>query len=319
MNARIRQAAFALSSLAIAAASMAANAADAPKADLVNRQQLRVCSDPADLPFSNEKQEGFENKIADIIGDELKLPVEYTWYPKSMGFVRMTLAAKKCDLVIGWGQGDELLLNTNHFYRSVSALVFKPGTGLDGVETLADPRLKDKRIGVVAGAPAADYVAKYGLMGKAKPYKLVVDRRYESPAEEMMKDMRSGEIDAGVEWGPIAGYWAKHGGEALTVVPLLKEQGRVRLHYRITMGVRQGDDAWKRQLNQVIAKRQGDIDKVLLDFGVPLLVDDDTSMEMITAPRANGAAAPAEDARAAGASAPNAPGVPVPAGSAGSR
>ncbi|MGQ0456575.1 MAG: substrate-binding domain-containing protein [Hyphomicrobium sp.] len=305
--------------ICVAASCTSAFAADAPKADLVNRQQLRVCSDPADLPFSNEKKEGFENKIAEIIADELKLPLEYTWFPKSMGFVRMTLAAKKCDLVIGWGQGDELLLNTNHFYRSVSALIFKPGTGLDGVETLADPRLKDKRIGVVAGAPAADYVAKYGLMGKAKPYKLVVDRRYEAPAEDMMKDIRSGEIDAGVEWGPIAGYWAKQGGEPLTVVPLLKEQGRVRLHYRITMGVRQGDDAWKRQLNQVIAKRQGDIDKVLLDFGVPLLVDDDTSMEMITTPRANGGVAPPEDAKAGAAAPAPKPSVPVPAGSAGSR
>ena len=119
-----------------------------PRADLVNRKELRVCADPADLPFSNQKGEGFENKIAEIIGDELKLPVVYTWFPKTMGFVRMTLAAKKCDLVIGWGQGDDIVLNTNAIYRSTSALVYKKGTGLDGVDTLADPRLegqKDRR------------------------------------------------------------------------------------------------------------------------------------------------------------------------------
>ena len=289
-------------------------AADAPTADLVNRQQLRVCSDPSDLPFSNEKGEGFENKIAGIIADELKLPLVYTWYPKSMGFIRLTLAAKKCDLIIGWGQGDEMVLNTNHIFRSVSALVYKPGAGLDGIDSLSDPRLKDKRVGIVAGTPPADYVAKYGLMTKAKPYRLVIDRRFESPAEEMMKDIRSGEIDVGIEWGPIAAYWASRGGDKLTVVPLLKEKGGPKLAYRITMGVRQGDDAWKRRLNEVIAKRQGDIDKVLLDYGVPMLVDDDTQMDAITAPRKSAempapetaapAAKPAADAKTEAAPAP---------------
>lgn len=292
-------------------------AATAPKADLVNRKELRVCADPADLPFSNEKREGFENKIADIIADELKLPVQYTWYPKSMGFIRRTLSAKGCDLVIGWGQGDELVLNTNHFYRSVSAIVYKPGTGLDGLDSLADPRLKGKRIGVIAGTPPADYIAKYGLMGNAKPYRLVVDRRFESPGEEMMKDIRSGEIAAGVEWGPIAGYWANHGGEKLTVTPLLKENGPVKLHYRITMGVRHGDDAWKRQINQVIAKRQGDIDKVLLEYGVPLLVDNDLSMEQIKEPRPNGGEPPPDTSGSEKAAPPRSSSVPVPSGAAG--
>lgn len=284
--------------------AQSASAVSGNRADLVNRKELRVCADPADMPFSNDKKEGFENKIADIIGDELGLKVIYTWYPKATGFVRRTLSAKRCDLVIGWGQGDELVLNTNHIYRSVSALVYKPGTGVDGVDSLSDPRLKDKRIGLVAGTPPGDYVARFGLMGKAKPYRLVVDRRFENPAEEMMNDIRSGEIDAGLEWGPIAAYWAKQGDEKLTVVPLLKESGNPKLAYRITMGVRQGDDAWKRTLNEVIRKRQGDIDKVLLDFGVPLLVDDDTSMEQITEPRPNGAGFSAQSKAETGGPAP---------------
>jgi ABC-type amino acid transport substrate-binding protein len=137
-----------------------ATAADAPKADLVNRKELRVCADPSDLPFSNDKQEGFENKIANIIGDELKLPVKYTWYPKAMGFVRMTLAAKKCDLVIGWGQGDDLVLNTNAVYRSTSALIYKKGAGLDGVDTLADPRLQGKRLGIQQGSAGGTLAAR---------------------------------------------------------------------------------------------------------------------------------------------------------------
>lgn len=293
----------AISTLAIAfglAATGVALAADAPKADLVNRKQLRVCSDPADLPFSNEKLEGFENKIADILGEELKLPVTYTWFPKAKGFITMTLARKKCDLVIGWGQGDEMVLNTNAIYRSTYAIVYKAGTGLDGVDTLADPRLKDKRIGVVQGSPGGNYVAKYGLMGNVHGFPMMVDRRYDNPAERMMNGIRSGDIDVGVHWAPIAAYWAARGGEKLVVVPLLKEQGAGKIAFRITMGVRQGDDAWKRRLNEIIAKRQGDIDKILFEYGIPLLVDDDTKMDMLTEPRPNGSAPMTQDKAEAG-------------------
>ncbi len=101
---------------------------------------LRVCADPANLPFSNEKKEGFENKIADIIGDELGVPVEYTWFPQAIGFTRNTLLAKRCDVIIGTGQGDDLVLNTNALYRSAYALVYKPGSGLDGVDSIFDPQ-----------------------------------------------------------------------------------------------------------------------------------------------------------------------------------
>ncbi|WP_245256754.1 substrate-binding domain-containing protein [Hyphomicrobium denitrificans] len=277
-----------------------AHAADVPRADLVNRKELRVCADPSDLPFSNQKGEGFENKIADIIADELKIPVAYTWYPKSLGFIRMTLAAKRCDLVIGWGQGDDIVLNTNAIYRSTSVLLYKKGTGLDGLETFADPRLKGKRIGVEQGTPGGNVVAANGLMSNVRGYRMNVDRRYFNPAEEMINDIRKGDVDAGVLWGPIGAYWATRGGEPLVVVPLLKEKVGGKISFRITMGVRNGDDAWKRQLNEIIRKRQGDIDKVLLDYGVPLLVDDDTSMEMVTKPRttaaAGGSAAPAATA-----------------------
>lgn len=262
-------------------------AADAPTADLVNRKQLRVCADPADMPFSNEKGEGFENKIAELIGEELKLPVAYTWFPKAKGFITMTLARKRCDLVIGWGQGDEMVLNTNAIYRSTSAIIYKKGTGLDGVDTLADPRLKDKRIGVVQGSPGGNYVAKNGLMGNAHGYQMMVDRRYDNPAERMMQDLMSGVTDVAVHWGPIASHWAKAVSDELVVVPLLKETGAGRIAFRITLGVRQGDDAWKRRINEIIAKRQGDIDKILLSYGIPLLVDDDTKMDLLTEPRPN--------------------------------
>jgi len=257
-------------------------AVEVNRADLVNREVLRVCSDPANLPFSNERQEGFENKIANLVAEDLKVPLEYTWFPQAIGFVRQTLFAKRCDLIIGFAQGDELVLNSNHYYRSVYVLIYRGGKGLDGVETLADPRLKDKRIGIIANTPPGDDMARLGLMERARPYPLMVDRRYESPAERMIADIRSGEIDAGILWGPIGGYFASRGGEKLAVAPLLKENMGPRMAYRITFGIRNGEDAWKRQLNELIARRQGDIDAILLEYGVPLLDEDD---KLITQPR----------------------------------
>ena len=270
---------------AFACMTVAAQALDTPKADLVNRKQLRVCADPADLPFSNEKEEGFENKIANVIADELKVPVVYTWFPKATGFIRRTLFAKRCDLVIGWGQGDDMVLNTNAIYRSTSVLIVKKGSGLEGADTLADSKLQGKKIGIVQGSPGGTLAAKHGLMANVHGYRMMTDRRFENPSVDMMKDILSGEIDAGVQWGPIAAYWAKQTSDELVVIPLLKESVTDKIAFRITMGVRNGDDAWKRQLNEIITRRQGDIDKILLEYGVPVLVDDDTKATLITEPR----------------------------------
>src|SRR5262245_22426957 len=163
-----------------------ARAAEGHRIDLVNRLSLRVCADPANMPFSNDKGEGFENKIAEIVAAELKVPVEYCWFPQATGFIRNTLFAKRCDVVMGYAQGDELVLNTNAYYRSAYTLVYRKGAGLDGVDHLADPRLKDKRIGLIAGTPPTEIMLRLGLMERAKPYPLMVDRRFESPAERMI-------------------------------------------------------------------------------------------------------------------------------------
>jgi quinoprotein dehydrogenase-associated probable ABC transporter substrate-binding protein len=270
-------------SLAVAGGIAAAvHAAEGHRSDLVNRLSLRVCADPANMPFSNDKGEGFENKLAELVAAELKVPVDYTWFPQATGFIRNTLFAKRCDVVMGYAQGDELVLNTNAYYRSLYTLVYRKGGSLEGVDHLADERLKDKRLGLVAGTPPTEIMLRLGLLARAKPYPLMVDRRYESPAERMMADIRSGEIDAGVLWGPIAGYFAANGGEALAVVPLLKETTGPRMAYRITFGVRPGEDDWKRELNAIIARLQGKLDAVLLQYGVPLL---DEQNNLVTAPR----------------------------------
>jgi len=260
-----------------------AEAADGNRADLVNRRLLRVCSDPANLPFSGRDEPGFENRIADIVAEELGVDVEYTWFPQATGFVRRTLFAKACDVIMGYAQGDELVLNTNHYYRSAYAMVFKKDGPLKGLESLSDPRLKTAKIGLVAGTPPASIISKNGLLGNVRPYQLMIDRRHFSPALRMMTDLKSGDIDIGLMWGPNAGYFAKKSGMDLAVVPLVNEKG-ARTAFRITMGVRQSDAQWKRQLNEIIKKRQSDIDKVLLAYGVPLLDEKDNP---ITAPRTN--------------------------------
>jgi quinoprotein dehydrogenase-associated probable ABC transporter substrate-binding protein len=260
----------------------AAQALDINMADAVNHKILRVCATRANLPYSNEKGEGFENKIANIIAGELGIPVKYTWAPLGPGLIERTLDMKRCDVVMGTAQTEALTLNTNHYYRTTYALIYRLGQGLDGVVSLLDPRLADKRVGIQTDVPAMGHVAKAGLMPKAKLFPLWVDTRYENPMRDMVEDIRAGEIDAGILWGPYAGYYATRGGERLAVVPLIEEiPGAPKLEYRITMGVRLGDSGWKRRLNEIIAKRRADIEAVLQDYGVPLLDEDN---KLIAAP-----------------------------------
>ncbi len=239
--------------------------------ELVDPKVFRVCSDPANMPFSDERGEGFENKIAELIAAKLDKRLAYTWYPQSTGFVRQTLGSFRCDVIIGFPQGNDLVQSTNPYYRSVYTLVTKQGAALDGVVSLTAERLKGKRLGIVAGTPPATHLVEEGLMATAKPYALVVDTRFDSVGQAMTKDIASGEIDAGILWGPIAGWYARKRDAPLHVVPLVKDTGRPPLAYRITMGVRPTDQNWRRELNGLIREAQPAITRILLDYGVPLL------------------------------------------------
>ena len=251
--------------------------------ELVDPKVLRVCADPRNLPFSNEKGEGFENKLGELFAEKLQKKLDYMYFPQATGFVRMTLAAHRCDVIMGFPQGDDLVQGTNPYYRTAYALVAKQGSGLDDVATLEDARLKDKRIGIVAGTPPATNMAVAGLMANARPYPLMIDTRFDSSSAAMIKDLMSGEIDAGVLWGPMAGYYAKQASPPLHVTPLVKETSGPRLAFRIGMGVRPADQNWKRQLNRLIQENQPAINKILLDFGVPLLDENDRPLGSETA------------------------------------
>jgi quinoprotein dehydrogenase-associated probable ABC transporter substrate-binding protein len=248
-------------------------ASDDPRGaiELVDPKVLRVCADPHNLPFSDDKGAGFENKIAELLAEKLGKELAYTWYPQAPGFVRNTLAAHRCDLIMGVPQGDDLAQGTNPYYRTAYAIVYKAGRGLDDINSLEDPRLKGRRIGIVAGTPPATNMAINGLMTSAKPYPLVVDTRVDSSAGAMMKDLAAGEIDAGVLWGPLAGFYAKRANPPVRVVPLINETSGPRLVYRISMAVRASDQNWKRLVNQLIRENQPAIQKILLSYDVPLL------------------------------------------------
>jgi quinoprotein dehydrogenase-associated probable ABC transporter substrate-binding protein len=239
--------------------------------ELVDPKVLRVCADPRNLPFSNEKGEGFENKLAEFLAAKLQKSLDYMYFPQATGFVRVTLGAHRCDVIMGFPQGDDLVQGTNPYYRTAYALIVKQGSGLEQIDTLEDARLKGKHIGVVAGTPPATNMAAAGLMANAKPYPLMIDTRVDSSAEAMINDLTKGDIDAGILWGPMAGFYAKKSNPPLHVTPLVKEKTGPQLVYRIGMGVRSADQNWKRQLNRLIQENQPAINKILLDYGVPLL------------------------------------------------
>ena len=259
--------------IAIAATlSCMAGAGWAQVADLRAHDALRVCADPAAAPMSMQDGSGFENRIAELFGQKLGLPVSYTWFPQGAGFIRKTLRAGVCDVVIGYAQGDELVQNTNHYYTSAYGIVTRRDSPLAGVDILSDPALKGHPIGVVAGTPPATNLARAGLAKDMRGWDLFVDRRVENPVGDMLAQVKSGELGAAVIWGPLAGPLVKHDPD-LQFTPLLKETDGPRMFFRITMGVRPDEQEWKRQLNSLIRRNQGEIDAILRDAGVSLIDD----------------------------------------------
>jgi len=257
--------------LFLIAAGVAAQTGEEGSIELVDPKVLRVCADPRDLPFSNEAGEGFENKIAELLAQKLGKTLAYEFYPGATGFVRNTLNAHRCDVIMGMPQGDDIVQGTNPYYRTTYSLVSRQGSGLENVDSLEDPLLQNKRIGIVAGTPPATNLAVNGLLGNIKSYPLVVDTRVDAPTSTMMNDLEGDSIDIAILWGPIAGYLAKNAKIPVKVTPLVKETSGQRMIYRIGMGVRHSDQEWKRLLNKLIAENQAEITHILTTYGVPLL------------------------------------------------
>ena len=268
--------AFGIVALQPIAASAQANDSEAGSLELVDPNVFRACGDPRNLPFSNDKGEGFENKLAELFAAKLGKKLSYTYFPQVTGFVRKTLGSFRCDIIMGFPQGDDQAQVTIPYYRTTYALIFKRGSGLEDVTTISDPKLKDKRIGIVAKTPPSTNMALNGLLAHAKSYPLFIDTRADSSAQAMMDDLAKGEIDCGILWGPMAGYYASHANPPLVVAPLTKETTGPPMIYRIGMAVRPADQEWKRTLNRLIMENQTEINKLLISYNIPIL--DETDM-----------------------------------------
>ena len=275
--------------IALGAASPLPAAAQAPaQPEQPERKALKVCQDPNNLPFSHENGQGFENKIAELFGHDLGLPVTYFSFPNRMGFIRNTLRFKlptddyPCDIVMGVPAGFDQVSATKPYYRSTYALVYPKGKGLDGVHSSDDllalpkDKLATLRIGVYDKSPASQWLARHGLVDRGVPYRILNADPAQYPGQIIERDLEQGKIDVAIVWGPIAGYFARrvHAPE-LAVAPMKSEPG-LPFDFAMAMGVRYGEPAWKQQVEALLVKHRAEIRSILLDYGVPLVDDDAT-------------------------------------------
>jgi quinoprotein dehydrogenase-associated probable ABC transporter substrate-binding protein len=251
--------------------------------DAPPRTALRVCQDPNNMPFSNQKGEGLENRMAELFGKALGLPVTYYSFPQRLAFIRNTLRYKlpgedyRCDIVMGVPVGYDQVSVTKPIYRSTYALVFASGKGLDGVKSAADflalPReqLKRLRIGIYDRSPASDWLSRHGLVEQGVPYPIMNPDPEQYPGEIIEKDLAAGKLDVAIVWGPIGGYFAQRvKTPALAVVPMKSEAG-VRFDYQMALGVRYGEREWKQQVEALIESQREGIQAILKEFGVPVV------------------------------------------------
>ena len=237
---------------------------------------LRVCADPNNLPFSNQRLEGFENKIADLLAQDLGERVEYTWWAQRRGFFRNTLKAGMCDVVIGVPSGFEMALTTKPYYRSTYVFLSRKDRHLD-VKSFDDPLLRKLRIGVQiigddqSNAPPAHALTRRNIVENVKGFTLYGDYSQDNPPARIVDAVAKGDIDLAIVWGPLAGYFAKQSRVPMDVVPVSPQidQPFLPFVFDIAMGVRRGDQELRDQLEQFLEKRRPEIDRILEDYRVP--------------------------------------------------
>jgi len=256
--------------LALALALLCALSGRAPAEPV---KQLRVCSDPNNLPFSNDKLEGIENKIADVIAKDLGATVVNTWWPHQRGLVKRVLNTRRCDVMLGIPKGYDPVLWTKPYYRTGYVLAYRKDRRLD-VRSLDDPTLKTLKIGVQVNTPPHDALGQRGIADNVVGYQLMFDSNFhaEDYPGKLVEDLVAGSIDVALVWGPIAGYFVKQKAAPLEIVLLedRPESGN-RFAFEISMGVRKGNSELKGKLEEALARRHDEIEQILGDFGVPLL------------------------------------------------
>jgi quinoprotein dehydrogenase-associated probable ABC transporter substrate-binding protein len=243
---------------------------------------LRVCADPNNLPFSNERGEGFENKLAELLADDLHERLEYTWWAQRRGFFRNTLRAGACDVVLGVPSSFELAATTAPYYRSTYVFVYRKGRGIN-VHSFDDAVLHDVKVGVQlvgddgANTPPAHALTARGVIDNVRGYTLYGDYKEPNPPARIVEAVAKGEVDVAVAWGPLAGYFARRQRAALEVVPVSPQFDLPFLPfvYDISMGVRRGDEELRLKLDAFIERRRPEIERILDDYGVPRVGKDE--------------------------------------------
>ena len=237
---------------------------------------LRVCADPNNLPFSNEKKEGFENKIAELIAKDMNRPVEYTWWAQRRGFFRNTLRAGLCDVVIGVPASFELAATTKPYYRSTYVFVTRSDRGIN-IESFDDPQLRELTVGVQmigddgANSPPAHALSNRGIVANVRGYTVYGDYKRDNPPAQIIDAVLNKQVDVAVAWGPLAGYFANRHPGKLTVRPVSPEIDLPYLPftYDIAVGIRRGEEQLKETIEQILDRRRPDIDAILASYMVP--------------------------------------------------
>jgi quinoprotein dehydrogenase-associated probable ABC transporter substrate-binding protein len=247
------------------------------------RTAFRPCIDPSNLPFANDRGEGFENRIAELFAKQLGLPVQSYSFPQRMNFIRNTLRYKlpgedfRCDIVMGVPATFDQALPTAPYYHSTYALVYRKGQGLDEVKSGADlfalpASVRDRlRIGIYDRSPAAIWLVRHGMEPQVKVFPMMSPDPEQYPGEIIEKDLAQGKLDAAIVWGPIAGYYAKRVRNVeLAVIPLKSEPG-VKFDYEIAMGVRQGEREWKATVDKLLVENKAAIATILREYNIPIV------------------------------------------------
>ena len=258
-----------------------AHAQGAPR-DAGEADAVRVCQDPNNLPFANDKEQGFENRIAELLGKHLGVPVTYFNYPQRFVFIRNTLRYKlpgedyPCDVIIGVPVGYDQVAVTKPYYRSTYAMIFPQGKGLDDVSSVDDflalgpERLSKLKIGLYDKSPASQWMDRHNLVDQGVPYQTINVAMDHYVGDIIDKDLAGGKLDVAIVWGPVAGYYASKFNPPMKVVPMKSEPG-VQFDFAFGMGIRRGEPEWKAQLEGFLDTHQAQIAEILKTYNVPLI------------------------------------------------
>jgi mxaJ protein len=239
---------------------------------------LRVCADPNNLPFSNQRLEGFENRLAEIVAADLHTTVAYTWWAQRRGFVRNTIGAGMCDVLMGVPAEFERTLTTQPYYRSAYTFVSRRDRELD-IRTFDDPRLRTIRVGVQLvgddgqNTPPAHALASRGAIGNLVGYTLYGSYVEPNPPARIVEAVARGDVDVAVVWGPLAGYFAARQSTPLVVRPVSPQVDRTGLPFAfdISVGVSRARPRLRDQIDGVLARRRAQIEQLLKRYDIPRL------------------------------------------------